>query len=120
MSTSASSSILRTIATRLVVGILLLAPCEHAFAADSKPIVLAPNPEWCRPGYRCLTIDDYAAMTVVKVNLEERVSKLQSRARHFGLGCSVGPGLGLVVDADLHTRLVPSAVGATCGATVRF
>jgi len=98
---------------------LLLAPSLTANAATSNGFKPKPNPEWCQPGYRCLQIDDYAHMTTIKINLEEEVAKLKAGNRHFGFGCAIGPGLGLVVDENLKAHLVPN-VGATCGLAVKF
>lgn len=102
-----------------VIVILLLASWGTADAASSNGFKPAPQPEWCHPGYRCLTIDDYARMTTIKIDLQEEVKKLKASSRHFGFGCVLGPSVGFTVDENLNTHLVPS-VAATCGLAVKF
>lgn len=107
----------------LVLLILLRASSGTAFAAETKPETTLdpkPNPDWCHPRFRCLTIEDYAEMTVIKLNLAEALRKEKTRARHFGFGCTIGPGIATVVDPDYHVHLVPSNLTIACGATVKF
>jgi len=110
----------------LALVILCLAPLTTAVAAPLKGFRPKPQPADCPKNadgtwkYRCLDPDDYAQMTIIKINLEEEVKKLKASSRHFGLGCTLGPGLGLVVDEDLTTHIVPNAVGVNCGLTLKF
>jgi len=99
--------------------ILFLAGAETARAAEPSGLKLAPNPEWCHEGYRCVTTKEYGQMTKIKVNLEESLKLAKAGSRHFGFGCAIGPSLGVTVDSDLNAHLLPS-MGVTCGAAVKF
>jgi hypothetical protein len=115
----------RIVALLAVLVTLLLAPPLSANAATSNGFKPKPQPADCPRNadgtwkYRCLDIDDYARMTEIKIDLQEEVEKLKAGNRHFGFGCAIGPGLGLVVDENLKAHLVPN-VGATCGLAVKF
>jgi hypothetical protein len=88
-----------------------------AAGADWKP---APNPSNCPAGYRCLTVEDYTRMTSIKAALEEDLKAERRKRKHFGIGATLGPSLGLVVDEDLKTRIVPSAASIAVGLTIKF
>lgn len=102
---------------RIVFAILFLLTVPGTVLA--APLKLAPNPEWCRPGYRCLSISDYGAMTEIKIHLEEKLKIEKAGSRHFGIGCAVGPSLGIAVDENLNAHFVPT-VAVTCGAVIKF
>ena len=106
---------------RLAAAILCLAAtlAPAGAAATRRNIELVPNPEWCRAGYRCLTINDYAEITVVSMELERDMRLAQLKTRR--LGCVIGAGIGIsgAVTVDWGVRSVPAAhLGVTCG--VRF
>ena len=109
----------------LVLAILSLAPWTSANAASSNSFKPKPQPADCPKNadgtwkYRCLDPDDYAQMTIIKINLQEEIAKLRASSRHFGFGCAIGPSVGLAVDENLDAHIVPS-VGATCGLAVKF
>jgi hypothetical protein len=100
-----------------VLGILLLAAWTTARAAATKETVaLSPNPEWCKQGYRCLTIAEYADMTVIKIHLETDLAAAKAKARW--LGCVIGAGVGIsgVATVDYSVKTAPAAhLGVTCG-----
>lgn len=108
-----------------VLVILCLAWSGTAFAATSNGFRPKPQPDDCPRNadgtwkYRCLDPDDYAQMTIIKINLQEEIARLKASSRHFGFGCAVGPSLGIAVDDTLHAHVVPN-VGATCGLAVKF
>jgi hypothetical protein len=109
----------------LVLVILSLAPLTPANAATSSGFKPKPQPADCPKNadgtwkYRCLDPDDYAEMTIIKINLQEEIARLKASSRHFGIGCAIGPSVGLTVDENLNSHLVPS-IGATCGLAVKF
>lgn len=100
-----------------VLFILSLALSSTAAAADWKP---APNPPNCPANYRCLSIDDYTHMTARMATLDEDLKAERKKRKHFGIGATLGPSLGLVVDEELHTKVVPSAASIAVGLTIKF
>lgn len=100
-----------------VLFILSLVFFPTVAAAEWKP---APSPSNCPAGYRCLTIEDYTHMTAVKAALEEDLKAERRKRKHFGIGATLGPSLGLVVDEELHTKIVPSAASIAVGLTIKF
>ena len=109
----------------LALVILCLAPLTTADAASLKGFRPKPQPADCPKNadgtwkYRCLDPDDYAQMTIIKINLEEEIEKLKGSSRHFGFGCALGPSVGFAVDENLNAHFVPSNAG-TCGIVVKF
>lgn len=98
---------------RLAAAVILsLALGRVAVAAEAKGFTPAPNPDWCHPGFRCLTILDYAKMTEIKIQLQTDLNVAKIKTRRWGgvLGC--GPTVALSV-ADSRVNL-GSAIG--CGA----
>lgn len=111
--------------TCLVLFILSLACGTSAVAAPSKGFRPKPQPADCPKNpdgtwkYRCLDPDDYAQMTIIKINLEEEIATLKGSSRHFGFGCALGPSVGFTVDENLDSHFIPS-IAATCGLAVKF
>ena len=94
---------------RPALTIALLALCATAAAASSKDAIdLSPNPQWCRAGYRCLSLKDFAAMTLLKVQLEDQIGVLKSKRHLLGLHLTCGLGVAGIVDADYNARLLPA------------
>lgn len=116
---------MRKILTVVAFFILCLAPLATADAASLKGFKPKPQPADCPKNedgtwkYRCLDPDDYAQMTIIKINLEEEIAKLKGSSRHFGFGCALGPSVGFVVDENLDAHFVPSIAG-TCGIVLKF
>jgi hypothetical protein len=87
MAETMTDSSRRSAPGRLVSRLLLVAACctlwtattRVASAADFTP---AKNPDWCHERYRCLTIEDYATMTTIKLQLDADNEKLRFQMRH--------------------------------------
>ena len=94
---------------RAVLTIASLALCATAAAAAPKDAVdLSPNPSWCQAGYRCLSLKDFAAMTLLKVQLEDQIGVLKSRRHLLGFHLTCGLGVAGIVDADYDAKLLPA------------
>lgn len=75
------------------------------FGADDAP----KRPEWCRPGYICLTRAEVVADAEYHLDLREQAARYRASSRRFGL--TIGPSVGIygVVDDDYDVRWVPAA-----------
>lgn len=79
----------------------------HAASQSDDTIVLAPNPSWCHTGHRCLTMEEYGQMTLIKVRLEDERDALRLRIKQRQvLGGRVAPFIlsGVLFDAGDSTR----------------
>src|SRR2546426_10492245 len=77
-------------------------------AAESSAPVASTRPDWCRPGYVCITREDLAKDTMYHYDLQDQVAKYRSRANL--LGWTVGPGLGIagIVDRNYQVSYIPT------------
>jgi hypothetical protein len=98
----------RLVGVAILVAILCLLAGGPVFGAETKPL-LADNPEWCRAGFRCITIRDYAAMTLIKIDLETEVSVLKAkRKRALGIHATCGLGVAVVATEDWNAKAAPA------------
>lgn len=97
---------------RLVLAIVLLALSNIAGAATQSDLLdLQPNPEWCRPGYRCLQLKDYASMTLMYVKTQDERDALRLRVkagRSLRMHLTCGLGVAGVIDTDYNAKLLPA------------
>jgi len=93
--------------------IICLAGTELAHAADARP---PARPDWCRPGYACISVKEIAADTEYKARLERDLRRAQQeRLRRFGF--TFGPYVGVGPDR-VDGASVDVGIGVTWG--VRF
>lgn len=83
-----------------------------ASAAEMSGFTPSPQPEWCRPGFRCLTVADYAKMTEIKIQLQTDLNVAHIKARRFGGVVGCGPVVALSISESKVN--LGSAIG--CGA----
>lgn len=85
-------------------------------AADPQPV---ERPDWCKPGFVCLSTKDSAALLIKVDMLEEQVGILKAnRARHLGLAAVCGPSASLSVDSGSTT--LAGTLSCTIGIGWRF
>lgn len=68
------------------------------------------RPDWCRPGFECLSTREIVTATEHLITLEETIGLLRAKAKVHRLAWHVGcgPGATLVVDNDWNTKVLPA------------
>ena len=96
----------------LLLAMTLALPCALYGAGSTENPSIA-----CPQGYVCLRIKEAANLDRKLITLERDLALAKARGLHrvgWTVGC--GPGLGSVVDENLHARVVPTfACGAFIG-----
>lgn len=84
---------------------LLLLPFLFTSTFASPP---PERPEWCKPGYECITRGELADATIRLIDLKTELALARAKARRFGLTVGVGMGVGGVVDDSFEVKTVPT------------
>jgi hypothetical protein len=92
-----------TSAAVLAVAILLVGASGIAAAAEPK------NPDWCKPGWICVTAQELAERTANVWDLRAEMARLKAKSRRFGWTVGCGLGVAGAIDEDFRARAIPAA-----------